>query len=212
MSRPAITLLGASPAALMAAPAVSFRLRIDTGDRVHAIALRCQVQIEAPRRPYADEERERLYELFGDRPQFERLLRPLTWAQCSLVVPGFDRTIECDLQVPITYDLEVAAAKYLHGVRAGAIPLSFLFSGTMFRVSGGALQIEPVPWDVEAAFAMPADVWRAAMDRFFPGGGWLRVRQETLDRLQSFRGRAALVSWDEALGALLSRAEAERTA
>jgi hypothetical protein len=50
---------------------------------------------------------------------------------------------------------------------------------------------------------MPAQVWHMAMDRFFPGGGWLRLRRETIDRLQTFRGRQAVITWDEAIERLL---------
>src|SRR5207253_11361437 len=101
------------PAAQTASPAITFRMRIAAGsERVHAIALRCHVRIDARRRGYALDERKRLYELFGDASQFDRLLRPVTWSQCSLVVPTFDGQIECDLPVACTYDLEVAAAKY----------------------------------------------------------------------------------------------------
>src|SRR5205823_4583734 len=102
--------------------------------------------------------------------------------------------------------LEVASAKYLHAIREREVPLQFLFSGTMFRVTRGTVVFEPVPWDVEASYRMPAQVWRAAMDQFFPGGGWLRLRADTIDRLQAFRGRAAVVTWDEAIEALLDRA------
>jgi hypothetical protein len=205
---PVVTVLTAQPGAQTAAPSVTFRLRISTdAARVHAMALRCQVHIEARRRPYDAAEKSRLYELFGDSSQFERMLRPLVWAQCPVMVPRFEGTIECDLPVPCSYDLEVGAAKYLHAIRDGIVPLTFLFSGTIFRVSdSGSLTIEPVPWDVEASYPMPAGVWRAAMDRFFPGAGWIRMRVDTIDRLQAFRGRMAVVTWDEAIECLLSHA------
>jgi hypothetical protein len=207
MMEPRVTIVGARPAAQTASPAVTFRMRIAVrGGRVHAIALRCHVQIDARRRRYTGDEQQRLYELFGDASQFDRMLRPVTWSQCAVVVPTFDDEIESDLSVPCTYDLEVAAAKYLHAIRERDVPLQFLFSGTIFRVTRGALVVEPVPWDVDASYRLPAAVWRDTMDQFFPGGGWLRLRSETIDRLQAFRGRAAVVTWDEAIDALLQRA------
>src|SRR5205814_1728019 len=140
MTTPTVTILDARPAAQTASAAVTFRMRIAVpGERVHAIALRCQVQIDARRRRYAADEQQRLYELFGAPSQFDRLVRPVTWSQCSLVVPTFDGQIECDLPVACTYDLEVAAAKYLHAVREGQVPLLFLFSGTIFRVCNGGI-------------------------------------------------------------------------
>jgi hypothetical protein len=212
VSRPSISVLDAQPANQTAAPALVFRLRIETGDEVQAIALQCQVLIDTGTRRYDPGERQRLFELFGDASQFDRLLRPLTWAHCGTVVRGFAGSTDVDLHVACTYDLDLGPVKYLHAVRDGSIPLAFLFRGTMFRLERGGLRVEPVSWDVEAAFELPATIWRAAMDQFFPGGGWLRVRKETIDRLQGFRGRAAVVGWDAAIELLLERARREGTA
>jgi len=210
-----IAITDARPASQVAAPAIAFRLYVEDllGGRVHAVVLRCHIRIDARRRRYTPAEQERLYELFGDPAQWDRTLQAVTWSQTSLVVPSFERHAEVDFTVPCTYDLEVASAKYLHAVREGDIPLVFLFSGTIFRageagrVSGvietGAFIVEPVSWDLEAAFRMPCAVWQATMDQFFPGGGWLRLQRETIDRLQAFRGRQAVVSWDEAIDLLL---------
>ena len=211
----AVTVLDAQPSAQTAAPAVTFRLRIeDLGEgRMHALALRCQTRIEPRGRRYTKEEQARLYELFGDVSQWDRSLNGVTWAHTALMVPSFARRIDVDLPVACTYDLEVASAKYLHAIRDGDVPLAFLFSGTMFKAQdgGSALTIEPVPWDLGASFRMAARVWHGAMDQFFPGGGWLRLRRDTIDRLQAFRGRQAVVSWDEAIEQLLQRAEPEHT-
>jgi hypothetical protein len=49
------------------------------------------------------------------------------------------------------------------------------------------------------------------MDQFFPGGGWLRLQRDTLDRLQAFRGREAVVTWDEAIDRLLQHAIPQET-
>jgi Family of unknown function (DUF6084) len=199
----------ARPSAFTAAPGITFRLRIEEvgGGRVHAIALRCQARIEPRGRRYTQDEQARLYELFGDESQWDHTLHGVTWAHSALVVPSFERQIDIDLAVACTYDLEVAAAKYLHAIRAGDVPLVFLFSGTMFKVDEGGLCVEPVPWDLEASFRMPAQVWHAAMDQFFPGGGWLRLRRDTIDRLQAFRGRQAVVTWDEAIDLLLRQVD-----
>ena len=212
MSLLAVTVVDARPAAQTAAPAIVFRLRIELvnhspGVRVHALGLRCQVRIEPRGRRYSQEEQARLYELFGDVAQWNRSLRAVTWAHASLLVPSFDRLIEVDLPVACTYDLEVASAKYLHAIRDGDIPIAFAFSGSIFAPGeDGGLSIEPVPWDLEATYRLPGGVWQSAMDQVFPGGGWLRLQRETIDQLQAFRGRQAVVSWDEAIGLLLGQA------
>lgn len=207
MIHPVLTITGVRPAAHTASPAIVFRVQIAVGDaRVHAMVLRCQVVIDARRRHYESGEADRLYELFGDGPQFTQMLRAVTWAQCPMVVPAFDGEVTCDLVVPCTYDLEAASAKYLHAVREGAVPLTFLCSGSMFRLTGNALSIEPVPWDVEARFQMPAAVWHEAMAIHFPDSGYIRLGRDTIDRLQAFRGRSASVTWDAAIDALLEQA------
>ena len=213
MTTLAITILDARPSAHTASPGITFRLRIEdvSGGRVQAIALRCQTRIEPRGRRYAKDERLRLYELFGDVSQWDRTLQGVTWAHSTLVVPSFERRIDVDLPVACTYDLEVASAKYLHAVRDGDVPLLFLFSGTIFNAGERALAVEPVPWDLDASYRMPARVWQAAMDQFFPGGGWLRLQRDTLDRLQAFRGREAVVTWDDAIDRLLQRAIPQET-
>jgi hypothetical protein len=208
------TILGAHPSPQTAAPGVTFRLRIEdlSERRVHAIVLRCQTRIEPRGRRYSNEEQARLYELFGDVSQWDRTLRGVTWSHATVAVPSFERRIDVDLPIACTYDLEVASAKYLHAIREGEVPLVFLFSGTVFTVNNGGLYLEPVSWDVEASFRMPANIWQSAMDQFFPGGGWVRLTRETIDRLQAFRGRQALVTWDDAIDRLLAGARAEEPA
>jgi hypothetical protein len=210
----AVTVLDARPSAQTGAPGITFRVRIESmsGARVHAVALRAHVRIEPRGRRYTKEEEDRLYELFGDVSQWDRTLRGVTWAHATLVVPSFEHQIDVDLPVGCTYDLEVASAKYLHAIREGDVPLLFLFSGTIFGASQSGLSVEPVPWDLDAPFRMPARVWQSAMDGFFPGEGWIRLQRATIDRLQAFRGRQAVVTWDEAIDRLLQYASPEEVA
>ena len=208
MSTLAVTVIGARPSAQTAAPAIVFQLRLEniSSRRIYALGLRCHIQIEPRGRRHSPEEQARLYELFGDARQWDRTLHPVTWAQASTMVPTFDSQIDIDLPVPCTYDLEVGSAKYLHAIRTGYITLGFAFSGTAFSLTDrSSLTVQPVSWDVETSFRMPATVWRATMDQFFPGGGWLRLQSDTIDRLQAFRGQQAMLSWDDAIGLLLKR-------
>ncbi|HEX4347831.1 MAG TPA: DUF6084 family protein [Vicinamibacterales bacterium] len=213
MTMLSVRVLDAKPSAQTAAPGVTFRLRVETisPGAVHAIALRCQTRIEPKGRRYAKDEQARLYELFGDVSQWERTLRSATWAHTTILIPSFERQVEVDMPVACTYDLEVASAKYLHAVRDGEVPLTFFFSGSIFRIGPSGMVVEPVSWDLEASFRMPTCVWRAAMDQFFPGGGWIRLDRETIDRLQAFRGRQAVVSWDEAITLLLAPTQVDQT-
>lgn len=208
-----ISVTSATPASHTAAPGVVFRLRIEHlgAGRIHAVALRTQVRIEPRRRRYTADEQHRLYELFGHPSQWERTLQNVTWAQPTVLVPAFEDVTDVEMLVPCTYDMEVAASKYLHAVRDGAVPLVFLFTGTVFTCTE-SLTVEPIPWDLEASFQMSSTTWREAMDRFFPAGGWLRLQRDTLDRLQAYRGLHAVVTWDEAIDLLLQSASAPQAA
>ena len=207
MTSLAFSVVDCRPAAQTAAPAIVFRLRIENaGDgRIHAMLLRCQARIEPCARQHTEEEADRLYELFGERSQWDRTLRPVVWTQTAVAVPSFGRSVEVDVPMPCTYDLEVAAAKYFHGIRGGEIPLLFLFTGTIFQASQGAFSVEPIAWECEAPFRMPASVWHDALSRFFAGEAWIRIDRDTLDALQAFRGRQAFTSWDATLRELLTR-------
>ena len=196
-----------------AAPTMVFRLRIaeSTGVRVHAIALRCQIRIEPARRRYAEGEAARLLELFGETPQWGESLKPMQFAAVGVVVPSFTGATEVDVPVPCTYDFEVGAAKYLHALAGGEVPMLLLFSGTAFRrTDDGRFEVEQVPWSLESRYRVPVAVWRELMDRFFPGSGWIRVHRDTLDALQRFKAERALPTWEDAFAALLKQAGEDR--
>jgi hypothetical protein len=108
--------------------------RSRAGTPVHSLALRAQVRIEPNRREYAAREREKLRELFGEPARWgETLRRSCSGAHLSAVWPGFTGRARFDLPMPVTYDFEVAAAKYPARARGGGVPLRLLFSGTLFE-------------------------------------------------------------------------------
>ncbi|MEU9166202.1 DUF6084 family protein [Streptomyces sp. NPDC048420] len=187
-----------------AGPTLVFRLRVTAADntRVHALALRCQIRIEPARRGYAPAEADGLADLFGERSRWGSTLQPVQFAQVSVMVPSFTGEIETDLVVPCTYDMEIAATRYLTALTEGEVPLLMLFSGTAFTGTGG-FQVEPVPWDREAAFRMPVTAWREMVEQHFPGCGWIRLPRDTMDALLAYRSRHALPSWEATVAALL---------
>jgi hypothetical protein len=196
-----------------AGPTLVFRLRITAagGERVHAVALRCQIRIEPALRRYGRAEGDRLGDLFGERSRWSSTLQPLQFAQVSVVVPGFTGETEVDLPVPCTYDMDIAATKYFAALDDGEAPLLLLFSGTAFSGPGG-FQVRPVPWDKEAAFRLPAAVWREMIDQHFPGCGWIRLPRDAMEELLAFRSRHALPSWQDTLRVLLDAAGREGSA
>lgn len=204
------TVLGCEPLAHAAAPALRFSLAIDArGAAVRSVMLGVQVRIAATQRGYSEAEQAQLGDLFGAPHRWGDTLRGLLWTHGTVVVPPFEGATVVDLPVPCTYDFDVAAAKYLAGLRDGEIPLELLFSGTVFYAGpGGGLQINRISWNAEATHRLPVRVWRATMDHYFPDSAWLRTDRETFDRLVAFRARRALTSWEAVLDALLTAEEA----
>jgi len=194
-----------------AAPTLLLKLRIEetSGTTVHAIVLRCQLRIESQRRHYSPDEADRLLELFGGTERWGDTLKPLHFANLSLTVPGFTGATEVDLHVPCTYDFDVVATKYFNALDEGEVSLLLLFSGTVFAKTETGYAVTPVPWHKEASYRLPASVWREMMNEYFPNGGWIRLRRETIDALQYFKASSAMTSWDEALDALLATATEE---
>ena len=208
MAELAFDCIGAQADRYAVVPAFSLRLRISetTGQQVAAIALRCQLRIEPARRRYSAAEAERLHDLFGDPSRWADTLKPLQFTTVPVMVPGFTGSIEVDLPITASYDLEVAATRYFAGLEEGGIPLLLLFSGTVFTEADGRLQVQQVPWSKEAPFRLPVSVWREAIDAHFPSSAWIRMSRATLDELQRFKTRHALPTWEAALSALLARA------
>ena len=197
------------PDPFAAGPTVVFRMTATetSGVRVHAVALRSQVRVEPIQRHYSDREADQVVDLFGDRSRWGQTLQPMQLAFLTQVLPSFTGSCDFDLTMPCSYDVDVAAHKYLAGLEEGDIPLLLLFSGQVFTGTVGAIAVQPVPWHKEATVRLPVAVWREAMDAHFPGQAWLRVSRSTFDRLSVYRGRHGLLSFDDALGRLMEEAD-----
>ena len=213
MAELAFDCVGAHPDKYAVAPSMSLTLRIaeTSGVRVDAIALRCQIRIEPTRRRYTDAEAERLNDLFGDTRRWAETLRPLQFTTVSVMVPGFAGHTEIDLPLMLSYDLEIGSVRYFAGLEAGEIPLLLLFSGTVFTLTDGRMQVQQVPWSKEAAYRLPVSVWREAIDAHFPNSAWIKMSRQTLEDLQRFKSAHALPTWDRTLEALLTLADSNHT-
>lgn len=187
-----------------AVPTIGFDLRIDAGGTdVRSIALDTQIRIQAARRPYAGDERNLLAEIFGEPNGWTTNLRSLLWTHVAKVVPPFSGATTVQLPVVCTYDFDVIAAKYFDALGDGDVPLSFLFSGTVFFEEDGRLRVERISWDCETDYCMPVRVWRETMQRYFPGSAWIRVDHDVFDRLRAFKAATAELTWSSALDHLL---------
>ena len=126
------------------------------------------------------------------------------WTHASVAVGPFTDSILVDLPVPCTYDFNVAVTKYFYALEDGRVPVTLLFSGTMFHEGeDGALQVAQISWDKEAAFRLPVPVWKEMMERYYPNSAWLCLRKDVFDRLYQYKSRSGLPTWEQALESLL---------
>lgn len=203
---PGFAVLSAAHLAFAATPTMVFSVNATepTGHEIQSIALSVQVMIDPAKRGYDPATRERLAELFGPPASWTPSTQGLAWARVGAVVPAFVGQATFPLEVPCTYDLEVAACKYFYAVADGEVPLSFHFYGTVFyRGPGGQLQVVPVPWSVSASFKMPISCWRAMIAEHYPGGGWIRLSEQTQAALNARRASRGLPSFDACIAELL---------
>ncbi len=200
-----------APEPYAATPILAARVAISApgDDPVHAIALRCQVRIDPVRRGYSDDEAAGLVDLFGPRERWATTQHTFLWQHCAAMVPGFTAATEVALALECTYDFEVSAAKYLHALRDGVVPLQFLFSGTVFTAGQRGFSAQQVPWNCEDRYGMPVSVWHTLIQQHYPNTGWIRLDHDTIAALAEYKSERALLSLDDAVTALLAAAREE---
>ena len=196
-------IVSAEPVQNAATPLMAFKLQltnVPAEEIVHTAALRAQIQVEVTRRKYDLNEQARLQDLFGEPDRWGQTLRNMLWTHTSMVVPRFMGSTMVDLQVPCTFDFNVAATKYFHGVTSGDLPLCFQFSGTVFyQGNDQTLQVAPISWDKEAKYRLPVKVWKELMDVYYPNSAWLALQRDTFERLYQYKVREGIPTWEEAI-------------
>lgn len=200
---------GAEPTPHAATPQLTFRVRATDAETqpIQSIALRVQAQIEPVRRRYTPAEQQRLTELFGEPEQWSKSLQPLLWANVSINVPAFDGSILIEVPVPCTFDFNVATTKYIYNLDNGEIPTTLLFSGTIFHRGRMGLQIAQIPWDRDASYRLPVQLWKQMMDLYYPHTAWLCLRRDAFDRLYAFKVQHGIPTLEQAIERMLGLAE-----
>jgi hypothetical protein len=205
--------VGAAAPAFAAVPTLIFKLRIDNAmdqERIFTITLRCQIQINVTRRHYSTEAQARLLEVFGEPKRWGETLRPLLWAHTSTVVPQFSGSTIVDLPVLCTYDFEVAGTKYFDALEDGEIPLTFLFSGTIFyEDETDKLQVGQISWSKEATYRLPVALWQEMIQRYYPNSAWIRLHKDVFDQLYQYKATHGLPTWEEVIVQLLNTSSEE---
>jgi hypothetical protein len=207
-------IVAANPARDMITPGLTFDLQVTNRvpeQSIHAVLLRCQIQIEAARRRYNSAEQDQLRDLFDNPSRWGDTLRAMTWVNTSVNIPAFAGSTVYPIAVPCTFDLNVGTAKYFHGVTEGEVPLTFLFSGTVFYEAGqGSLQVAPISWNKEARFRLPVQVWKSLMDLHYPDAICLNLRRDVFNDLYRFKMNEGLATFEDAIQRMLAIAERER--
>jgi hypothetical protein len=192
-------------------PQLAFRLGIENttaGESIHSVLLRCQILIEAPRRRYDADEKELLLDLFGEPERWGQTLRPMLWTNTSVTVPAFTGATLVDVPVPCTFDFNNAATKYFHALKEGHVPVTLLFSGTVFYDPGnGALQVAQIPWDRQATYRLQVEVWKNMMDLYYPNTAWLDLRRDVFEQLYRYKVKHGIPTWEQTVEALLPQLE-----
>jgi hypothetical protein len=203
-----LTIEGADVVQYAATPLLSFKVRISSSadsEIIHTIAMRAQIQIEVTRRKYDPSEQARLLDLFGEPDRWGQTLRNMLWTHASVVVPRFKGSVMAEIPVPCTFDFNVAATKYFHGLTSGDLPLCFQFSGNVFyQGEEDTLQVAPISWDKEAKYRLPVKVWKDLMDAYYPNSAWLALHRDTFEKLLQYKMREGIPTWEEAIERMLS--------
>ena len=198
--------LGARAVKYAAAPMLTIDLQVSAPDgrEVYMVALTIQLMIDPARRRYDDVTRERLVELFGAPERWSVTTRSLVWAKLDVLVPAFTGTTTVTVPVACHYDLELAAAKYLHSLTDGQAPLALHFNGMIYYpADDGGLQMALIPWSKSIDFRMPVSVWRETITHYYPGTAWIAMRTDTFEALQREKLERGLATLDACVSALL---------
>jgi Family of unknown function (DUF6084) len=206
---PDFAVLGVRAVRHAATPMLSLDLQVSepSGRQVYMIALSIQLMLEPARRTYDDETREKLFELFGEPERWSVTTRSLVWSQLDVVVPAFTGTTTVSVPIACHYDLELAAAKYLHSLPDGEAPLALHFNGMVYyRADDGGLQMVLVPWSKSIEFRMPVAVWRETIEHYYPNTGWVALRLQTLEALQRAKRARGAATLDACVAQMLEEA------
>jgi hypothetical protein len=206
---PEFAILGARAVRYAAAPMLALDLQVSepSGRQVYMVALTIQLMIEPARRRYDHATRERLIELFGAPERWAVTTRSLVWAKLDVLVPAFTGSTTVSVPVACHYDLELAAAKYLHSLPDGEAPLALHFNGMIYYpAEDGGLQMVLVPWTKSIEFRMPVTVWKETIEHYYPNTGWVALRSQTLEALQRAKLERGLATIDACVEQLLDEA------
>ena len=206
LAEPEFAVLGARPVRYASQPTIALDLQVSepSGRQVYMAALTIQLMIEPARRAYDDATREQLAGLFGPPERWSMTTRSLVWAQLDVLVPAFIGEVTVSVPVPVSYDLEVVAGKYLRALPDGEAPLALHLNGVVYYPNDeGGLQMTLLPWSRSIGFRLPVSVFQETVEHSWPNTGWVALRSDTLDALERARVAAGAATLDDCVRELL---------
>jgi Family of unknown function (DUF6084) len=202
----------AEPLRYALAPMLALTLKLSNqpaSEQIQSIMLQYQVWIEPAGRQYDPEAQALLLDLFGEPDRWSRTVRSLLWTRGTVLIPPFAGHGSAQLEVPCTYDMNVAVAKYFHALKEGTVPLRVMFSGTVFYRpedgEEGSMQVGQIPLETEASYRLSVRTWKAMMDHYYPSSRWLCLANDTFEQLYRYKIQQGLLTWEQTFEQLLTQ-------
>lgn len=206
-------IVGAEVSTFAAVPTLIFKLRVDNAyaqEQIQSVMLKTQIQITATHRRYNPTAQEHLLDVFGEPKRWGETLRSLLWTHANTIVPSFIGSTTLDLPITCTYDFEVVSTKYFAALEDGEIPLTFLFSGTVFYTDGSdKLQVGQISWSSEATYRLPVTTWQEMIAHYYPHSAWIRLNKDVFDKVYLYKARHGLPTLEDAMMHLLQASEVQ---
>jgi hypothetical protein len=203
---PDFEVLSARPTRHAAVPMLELDLKVSepAARPIYMIALTIALMIDPARRSYDDATRGKLLELFGPPERWAVTTRSLVWTRLDVLVPAFTGSTVVTVPVACSYDMELAAVKYLYALPDAEAPLALHFNGTIYYPGPeDRMQMVLVPWTKSIDFRMPVSVWRETVEHYYPNTGWVALSADTLEGLQRAKLGRGLATLDACVRALL---------
>ena len=185
---------------------ITFKVRATDAEKlpIHSIALRVQVQIEPPRRRYTPEEQENLRGAVRRARTLEQIRASAAVDEPQRQRSGLRRQHRNRRAGPLHLRLQRGDHEVHLWPRAGEIPITLLFSGTVFHAGRMGLQVAQIPWDRDASYRLPVQLWKEMMDFYYPNTAWLCLHREVFDKLYKFKAQHGIPTWEQALERILA--------
>ncbi|OQW30530.1 MAG: hypothetical protein A4E19_09475 [Nitrospira sp. SG-bin1] len=200
----------AEPLRYALAPMLALTLKLSNqpaSEQIQSIMLQYQVWIEPGGRQYDHEAQALLLDLFGEPERWSRTVRSLLWVRGTVLIPPFAGHGSVYLDVPCTYDMNVAVAKYFHAVKEGTVPLRVMFSGSVFyepeEGEEGSIQVSQIPLETEVTYGLSVRTWKEMMDLYYPNTYWLCLEKDLFAQLYRYKVQHGLATWERVFERLL---------